>query len=74
MHGIDRTHRTAVLGLLIGEKDCWGQGHGTETTRLVVDYGFTALDLHSIRLSVYSYNARAIRAQRRSSLHPRRIR
>jgi RimJ/RimL family protein N-acetyltransferase len=66
LHSIDRTHRTAVFGLLIGEKDCWGRGYGTETTQLVVDYGFTGLNLHSIRLSVYSHNTRAIRAYERA--------
>lgn len=64
--GIDYFHRTADFGLMIGEKECWGKGYGTETTRLMLDYGFTALGLHNIFLEVYSHNAFAIRAYRRA--------
>jgi RimJ/RimL family protein N-acetyltransferase len=63
---IDRVHRAAEFDIRIGEKDCWGKGYGTETTRLMLDYGFTALGLHSIRLGVVSYNERAIRAYARA--------
>lgn len=63
---IDFRHKTAELGLLIGEKECWGQGYGTEVTRLILDYGFTALDLHNITLTVHSYNERGLRAYTRA--------
>lgn len=59
---IDFFNRTAVFGILIGEKDCWGKGFGTETTRLMLDYAFNVLDLHNVMLSVFSYNERGIRA------------
>jgi len=58
--------RTAEFGISIGEKDCWGKGYGTETTILMLDYGFTILGLHNILLSTYSYNERAIRAYTRA--------
>jgi RimJ/RimL family protein N-acetyltransferase len=38
----------------------WGKGYGTEATQWVVDYGFKALNLHRISLSVTATNARAI--------------
>jgi diamine N-acetyltransferase len=63
---LDPANRTAEFTILIGEKDCWGQGYGTEATRLVLDYGFTALSLHNIYLRVFSYNVRAIRAYTRA--------
>jgi diamine N-acetyltransferase len=66
LHDINHRHRTAEFGILIGEKECWGQGYGTEATRLTLDYGFTALDLHSICLRVYSFNERGIRAYTRA--------
>jgi RimJ/RimL family protein N-acetyltransferase len=62
LHDLDPHNRTATFGLLIGEKECWGKGYGTETTRLMLDYGFTCLGLHNIMLSVYSFNERGIRA------------
>jgi RimJ/RimL family protein N-acetyltransferase len=63
---IDHRHRTATYGLLIGEKDCWGKGYGTETTRLMLDYAFTVLDLHNVFLSVHADNHPAIRAYTRA--------
>jgi diamine N-acetyltransferase len=66
LHSISRTHRNAEYGILIGEKDCWGKGYGTETTLLVLDYAFTALGLHNVLLSTYAYNERAIRAYTRA--------
>ena len=59
---INHMHRTAELGIVIGEPDCLGKGYGTEATRLLLDYAFNALGLHNVFLRVYAYNARAIRA------------
>ena len=66
LHRIDHVNRTAEFGIMIGEKDCWGKGYGTETATLMLDYGFTALGLHHIMLRVYSYNTRGIRAYTRA--------
>lgn len=63
---IDPIMRTSEYGIMIGEKDCWGKGYGTETTILILDYAFTVLDLHNILLQTYSYNERAIRAYTRA--------
>jgi RimJ/RimL family protein N-acetyltransferase len=59
---IDYINRSAVFGILIGEKDTWGQGYGPEAARIILEYGFEELGLHRIGLDVYSHNARAIRA------------
>lgn len=53
---IDYRNRSAVFGILIGEADCRGKGYGTEATRLMLDYAFTALGLHSVLLTVYEFN------------------
>ena len=66
LQNIDHLHRTAELGLMIGEKDCWGRGYGGEATALVLDYGFTGLGLHAIMLRVYSHNERALRTYTRA--------
>ena len=60
--GIDHRHGAANFGIVIGEKDCWDQGYGTEATRLVLDYVFNVLGLHNVRLSVYDFNHRGVRA------------
>jgi diamine N-acetyltransferase len=66
LHKIDHLNRTAEFGIMIGEKDCWGKGYGTEATRLTLDYGFNCLGLHNISLHVYTHNEGAIRAYRRA--------
>ena len=63
---INKISRTAEYGIMIGEKDCWGKGYGTETTILMLDYAFTVLGLHNILLSTYGYNERAVRAYTRA--------
>ncbi len=66
LRNIDHRHRRAEFGIALGEKDCWGKGYGTETTRLVLDYAFTALALHNVLLTTQSFNERGIGAYRRA--------
>jgi diamine N-acetyltransferase len=63
---INYMHRTAELGIGIGEADCRGRGLGTEATRLLLDYAFTGLGLHNVFLRVYAFNEAAIRAYRKA--------
>jgi RimJ/RimL family protein N-acetyltransferase len=56
---------TATLFVGIGDRDHWGQGHGTEATRLICEYGFFFRSLHSIKVEVNGYNRRAIRVYER---------
>jgi len=56
LHGIDLRNRNAEVGIMIGEKSARGRGLGTEAVRLVCDYGFHALELHSIWLLTYGWN------------------
>lgn len=58
-------HRKATFGILIGEKEFWGRGIGTEVTRLMVEYGFYRLNLNRIDLGVYAEHAAAVRAYER---------
>jgi diamine N-acetyltransferase len=63
---IDLLHRTASFGIVIGEKECWGKGYGTEATALTLDYAFIGLGLHNIMLTVSPYNERGVRAYTRA--------
>jgi len=62
LHQIDYKNSHAMYGILIGDKAEWDKGYGTETTKLMLQYGFETLNLHRIYLLVYEYNHRAIRA------------
>jgi len=45
---IDTISRHAELALIIGEKEYWGKGYGTEADALMVNYGFRYLNLNKI--------------------------
>ena len=55
-------NKKATLGILIGNKNYWGQGIGTEATKLLVNYAFNTLDLIEVNLGVISENQAAIKA------------
>jgi RimJ/RimL family protein N-acetyltransferase len=59
---IDHLNQTAEVGIFIGNKNFWNKGYGTEALRLLLDYGFKALNLHNIELRVFSFNKRAIKS------------
>jgi [ribosomal protein S5]-alanine N-acetyltransferase len=58
---IDFKARRARFGIVIGEPDHWGRGHGTEATRLILRHAFATLNLHRVWLQVYEYNERGLR-------------
>jgi ribosomal-protein-alanine N-acetyltransferase len=59
---IDTIHRLADIGLMIGEKDCWGQGYASEAIRLVVGYAFGRLNLHKLTAGCYAPNQGSLKA------------
>lgn len=59
---IDNRHRTATFSISIGVESARGKGYGTEVSRLMLDYAFTALGLHNVSLGVFSHNLAGIRA------------
>lgn len=61
---LDSDNGSALYHITIGEKDAWGNGYGTEATRLMLGHAFGTLNLHRIGLSVFSFNERAIRSYR----------
>ncbi len=53
-----------AIGLF--DPSVWGQGLGTEITKLVLGYAFETLRLHRVELKVLAYNTRAIRCYEKS--------
>jgi RimJ/RimL family protein N-acetyltransferase len=62
---IENANRSAEVGIFIGSEAYRGQGYGAEALRLLCDYAFNALNLHSLMLRVYDYNERAMACYRR---------
>lgn len=60
LDGILWNHQTAWLTVAIGSRADWGQGYGSEATRLVLDFAFYELNLHRVQASVFRYNRRSM--------------
>lgn len=61
LHGLVQADQRASYAIGIWDSKVWGQGLGTEVTRLVLRYAFERLRLHRVSLRVLAYNHRAIR-------------
>jgi UDP-4-amino-4,6-dideoxy-N-acetyl-beta-L-altrosamine N-acetyltransferase len=62
LHDIDLRHRHAEMGIVLGEKDYWSQGYGSDAIRTLLRFAFDEMNLHRVFLKVYEDNPRAIRA------------
>ncbi len=62
LSSIHPVHRSADLGIRIGEEAQRGQGLGAEAVRLIVDFGWRHLNLNRISLTTLADNPRAIKA------------
>lgn len=62
---IDPIHRSAMVGVHIGDPHQRGQGKGTEALRLAIDYCWTHLNLSRLTLTVFAGNVRAFDIYRR---------
>ena len=62
---IDERAGTCLFRIVIGEKQAWGHGFGTDAIRLVVAEAFESLNLRVVKLEVFEHNLRARRAYAR---------
>jgi len=53
--------RATDMSIIIGEKDCWGKGYGTEVAHLLFRYIFETMKFHRVSIGVVGFNKRAIR-------------
>jgi RimJ/RimL family protein N-acetyltransferase len=59
LYEIDHRIRSAVFGILLGDKSARGKGIGFACTKWAVDYGFSELNLHRVTLEVLETNTPA---------------
>jgi len=57
---VDHINRNAEFGIFIGDGQSRGKGIGEEATRLILDFGFNAINLNHIWLRVFTFNKNAI--------------
>ncbi|MBN1641767.1 MAG: GNAT family N-acetyltransferase [Anaerolineae bacterium] len=62
---VDYVNRTAMLGIVIGDKEHWDRGYGQDAVRLLLDHAFSLLNLKSVMLGTFAFNERAIRCYRK---------
>lgn len=60
-----RADGSCLFRIVIGEKQAWGKGYGTEATALVLEQAFGPLALNQVRLEVFAHNLRAQGAYKR---------
>lgn len=61
LHKIDRRKKTCELGIVIGEKDYWDRGFGSDAVNTLTGIALEELGMARVRLNVYTYNRRAIK-------------
>ena len=62
---IDYNNRKAEIGIMIGDKNFWGKGYGTEAMRLAVKFCFQDLDFNRVTLGVITDNIQAIKSYKK---------
>jgi RimJ/RimL family protein N-acetyltransferase len=60
LHNINWKDRTATTGAVIGEKEFWGKGYGTDAKMMLLDFAFNELGLEKINSEAYEFNKRSI--------------
>jgi len=61
IHHINWRDRVCTTGALIGEKECWGKGYGTDAKMFLLDYIFNTLNLRKVCSSVVAFNERSLK-------------
>ena len=61
-YDLDLRRGEAELGIMIGDRDYWGKGYGSDAMRAVQDYIFTHTTLTRVYLHTLEWNERARRS------------
>lgn len=61
LHRIHPINRTANSGTIIGDKEYWGKGYGTDAKMLQLAFAFLSLNLRCVGASVIAFNERSHR-------------
>ena len=60
LHDPHPEHRTATLGIEIGEKEYWANGYGSDAIVTLLRFCFDEMNLNRVSLHVFEFNERAL--------------
>jgi ribosomal-protein-alanine N-acetyltransferase len=69
-YDIDYTTGEAELGVMIGEKEYWNQGYGTDAVKTLLAHIFTETPLRRVYLHTLEWNTRAQRCFAKAGFTP----
>jgi len=58
-YNIDRFHKEAELGIMIGNRNYWGKGYGSDAMKTLMQYAFQDIGLKKLSLHTLEWNIRA---------------
>ena len=61
MTNVDQLRQSCHSHILIGERDCWGQGYAREALMMAIDYMFKERNMHRIQAIVLESNKQSLR-------------
>lgn len=56
LQNINYINRSAEFAIIIGERDYWGKGYAKECGELMIEHGFSTLNLHRVYCGTFSEN------------------
>jgi RimJ/RimL family protein N-acetyltransferase len=60
INGIDWRNRLAMTEAIIGERQFWGKGYGSEAKMLLLQHAFLTLNLRKVHAVVFQFNERSL--------------
>ena len=69
-YDLDSVRMEAELGIVIGERDYWGNSYGYDAVTTLLNYMFTEINLNRVYLHTLDWNERAQRSFAKSGFRP----
>ena len=70
LHQISKKDRKARIGIMIGDKEYWNQGYGTDALRTTLRYCFKRLNLNKVGLDVRTEHRAAQKCYKKVGFKP----
>ncbi len=68
-YGVDYLRRQTELGIMIGERDYWCQGYGSDATATLIGHIFSTTSMKRVYLHTLEWNMRGRRAFAKAGFH-----